>query len=106
VIGRDLPDNTYVTVTNPIPAGLAYAGGLAASSGTASIAGGAVLWKGWVSSGSPVTLQYNAVLSSPGPAYQVYQSTAAIEDGLGGRFQKSTAAVFNGIPVFLPLVSR
>jgi uncharacterized repeat protein (TIGR01451 family) len=99
------PRLNSVQVDNPIPAGLAYAGGLTASSGSASYSSGAVHWSGAVPPGSPVTVQYLATVSSAITQPQVILSIAHISDENGHAYDRQTLVIVNPINIFLPSIA-
>lgn len=51
-------DASGLSLSNPLPDGLSYSGGLSASSGTANQSGGTITWSGSVPEGGTVTIQY------------------------------------------------
>jgi uncharacterized repeat protein (TIGR01451 family) len=95
-----------VILTDTLPTGVTYAGGLSATSGTANYAGGVVTWSGAVNSSAPVTIAFNATidpgLSAPTAIWNVVQ----IEDGAGNLLLRSALTIVNAEQVFLPFVRR
>lgn len=95
-----------VVLTDTLPAGVTYAGGLSATSGNAVYAGGVVSWSGAVNSGAPVTITFNATidpgLSAPTPIW----NTAQINDGFGNILLRRALTIVNAERVHLPFVRR
>ena len=95
-----------VSLTNALPEGLLFAGGLTASSGEASEAGGVISWSGEVRPGAPVTVRYQAQVDAGISGIVRIANTAMVEDGQGNTIPLRATVVVNGIPLFLPLVRQ
>jgi hypothetical protein len=95
-----------VNLAAVLPGGLAYAGGLAASSGTAQVAGQTITWSGAVGLSVPVTISFQAQVSPAITTAQVLTIPFTIQDGLGHIFQPSLRVIANGRAVYLPMVGR
>jgi uncharacterized repeat protein (TIGR01451 family) len=92
-------------LTDTLPAGLTYLGGLAASSGSFGEAGGVITWTGSVPVGASVTISFKAQLdASPVTPYRV-TNAVQLNDGLGIILERQAAAVVNGLAFYLPLIS-
>lgn len=95
-----------VNVTDVLPAGVSFAGGLSATSGLASYAAGVVSWSGAVNPGAPVTVAFNVTidpgLSGPTAIWNVVQ----IDDGLDNLLEKRSLTIVNARQIYLPIVSR
>jgi uncharacterized repeat protein (TIGR01451 family) len=92
-----------IHVTDPLPAGLDYLGGLTASSGTPSYASGVVTWVGDVSDVQPVTISFEVTPSASLTGRVPITNTASIDNGLGGTLTRQATLVANGLQVFLPI---
>ena len=91
-------------LTDTLPAGLTYLGGLAASSGSFGQAGGVITWTGSVPVGAPVTITFQAQLNTlPAAPYRV-TNTVQLNDGLGIVLERQATVVVNGLAVYLPLI--
>jgi uncharacterized repeat protein (TIGR01451 family) len=91
-------------LTDTLPSGLTYLGGLSATSGTFGQSGGVITWTGSVPVGASVTITYRAQLNaSPVTPYRV-TNTVQLNDGLGIILERQATAEINGLAVYLPLV--
>lgn len=95
-----------VQVSNPLSAGLSYAGSLQASAGTASESAGVITWGGAVPPGPGVTIQFIARVSAELVGAQVINVTVTIQDGQGKTLQRQASILVGGYGVYLPLVSH
>ncbi len=95
-----------VRVTDTLPAGLNYAGGLSASSGSASQNGGTITWNGSVLPGTPVTISFRVTVATSVVGPRFIQNTALINDGIGHVWSKQAAVVANGYGTYFPLIMR
>ncbi len=95
-----------VNVTDALPAGVAFAGDLSATSGVASYSAGVVTWNGSVVPGAPVTITFNVTidpgLSSPTAIWNMVQ----IDDGAGSQLEKRVLTIVNARRINLPLITR
>jgi uncharacterized repeat protein (TIGR01451 family) len=89
-----------VQVTDTLPAGVHYAGGLEASAGSAHEAGGTITWSGDVPAAEPVTIRFGAAVDAAQP--QVVVNRALLDDGLGNVLERQAAIVTNGWALYLP----
>jgi hypothetical protein len=89
-----------------LPAGLAYAGGLAASSGTPQVAGQTITWSGAVGLSGPVVISFQAQVSPSITTVQELVVPFTIQDGLGHTLQPAIRVVVNGRAIHLPLIAR
>jgi uncharacterized repeat protein (TIGR01451 family) len=100
------PELSTVSMTDTIPANVAYAGNLSASSGTPQFGSGVVTWDGVVPAGGVVTVSFdvtvNPAVSTPTPIV----NTAQIDDGLGNLLERSVTLIANGMGIYLPIISR
>ncbi len=86
-------------LTDTLPAGLTYLGGLSASSGSAGESGGVITWTGSVPVGASVTITFRAQLNGlPVPPYQV-TNTVQLNDGLGIVLERQATVVVDGLAV-------
>jgi hypothetical protein len=96
----------HVTLSAVLPAGLDYAGGLTASSGTTGVAGKTITWSGPVALSIPVTLTFQAQVNPAVTTAQVLTIPFTIQDGLGHTLHPVITVIANGQAVHLPLVRR
>jgi len=101
--GPGLPN---VSLTDTLPAGLSYAGGLTASSGSPAVNGDTITWSGAVLPGQPVTITFNVLISGALSGYQRVDNTVLIEDGQGGLWHRSAQVFLNGYNIHLPHTAR
>ena len=99
--GPDLPD---VTLENPLPPQLNYAGGLSASSGLATVTAGAITWAGAVNAATPVTISYQATVNASITTPTLITNEAVLDDGQGASMTLSTLLMANGQLHYLPLL--
>lgn len=100
------PTLENVEMTDALPAPLAFAGGLSASSGTVQESGGVITWQGAVHAGQPVVIRFDATIPAGLTSPQPILNTAEISDGLGNHWQRSTVAYVNGYALYLPQINR
>jgi hypothetical protein len=93
-----------VKLTNPMPAPTIFAGGLTASSGTATYSGGQVTWSGAVPGGQPVIVQYHLAVKESVTTPTLIVNRAEVDDGLGSVGSLSAAVMANGLTIHLPSV--
>ena len=95
-----------VILTDTLPTGVAYSGGLSATAGTASYGNGMVTWSGAVSSVAPVTITFNATidpgLNTPTAIWNVVQ----INDGAGDIMLRRALTIVNSKNMYLPFLHR
>jgi hypothetical protein len=96
----------HVDLSAVLPAGLTYAGGLTASSGTPGVSGQTVTWSGAVGLPALVTLSFRAQVSPGITAPQALEIPFTIQDGQGRTLQPSIRIIANGRSVRFPLVGR
>ncbi len=101
--GPTLPS---VSLTSAIPGQVSYAGGLSASSGTPTYGAGQVSWSGVVPAGVPVTIQYNVTVNAGGMTPTPIGFTAVLNDGEGNQDTLTLMVIANGLPTYLPFISR
>jgi uncharacterized repeat protein (TIGR01451 family) len=95
-----------VSLSDALPAGVTYAGGLSATSGVPNYANGAVTWNGAVNPGAPVTITFNVIIDPGLSAPTAIWNTVQIEDGAGSLLERRTLTIVNALHTFLPIVSR
>ncbi|MCI0398687.1 MAG: FG-GAP-like repeat-containing protein [Chloroflexi bacterium] len=95
-----------VLVTDTLPTGLNFQGGLTASSGTVAYSAGTVTWNGDVDAAVPVTITFEVMVDSQITTPQVIVNTALIDDGLGNVWARQAAVVVNGYQAYLPILRR
>jgi uncharacterized repeat protein (TIGR01451 family) len=100
------PQLPAVAMTDTLPAGVSYAGGLIASSGSAQEGGGVITWSGAVPPDAPVAIRFNARVDPAISAPQAIVNTAVIADGLGYLLQRQAVTIVNAQVVHLPLLGR
>jgi uncharacterized repeat protein (TIGR01451 family) len=96
VLGASLSDR--------LPAGISYLGGLEASAGTATYAGGVVSWVGELSPAAPVTVRFQALVSPDVEGAQLITNRALLEDGDGRTWELLARVLVNGSLLYLPVV--
>ena len=101
--GPTLPD---VSVISAIPGNVSYAGSLTASSGTPAFGSGAVSWSGAVVPGAPVTIQFDVTVNGGVVDPTLIVFTAVLDDGEGNHDTLSMMVIANGLPTYLPFISR
>jgi len=95
-----------VSMDDPLPDQVDFAGNLWASSGTANYSGGIVNWHGAVSASTDVVIRFDAIVDSSISSPTIIHNTATIVDGAGHSWQRVSAIIVLGIPVFLPTVGK
>jgi uncharacterized repeat protein (TIGR01451 family) len=95
-----------VLMTDTLPAGIVYQGGLWASSGSAQESAGTITWTGDVDLDTPVTITFNALANPGNDDPQVVVNTAWIDDGLGQTRSLQAAVIVNGRENYLPMARR
>ena len=95
-----------VSLTAVLPDGLAYAGGLTASSGTPQVTGKTITWSGAVMLSDPVAIIFQAQVSPAITTAQVLTIPFTIQDGLGHTLLPVLRVIANGWAVYLPLSRR
>ena len=91
-------------ISNSLPSGLSYAGGLSASRGTASESNGTITWQGTVTAGTPVTLSYQARIDAGLTGATILRNSAQISGGQTLTLQ--ALVIVNGQVIWLPSVGR
>ncbi len=78
-------------LTDPLPGGVTYLGGLSASTGTPSYdaAGNRILWSQLLAPGASAWVQYAAQVTVPPTATAVITNTATVADGFHAPFARS-----------------
>ena len=94
------------SLTSPLPAQVAYAGGLTASNGTPAYVAGEVSWSGAVPAGVPVTIQYEVTVNAGITAPTPIAFTVVLDDGEGKQNMLSATVIANGLPTYLPLIGK
>ncbi|MBK7894589.1 MAG: VCBS repeat-containing protein [Anaerolineaceae bacterium] len=100
------PALNTVSLTSAIPGQVTYAGGLSASGGTPMYGSGQVSWSGAVPAGVPVTIQYNVTINAGVMTPTPMGFTAVLDDGEGNQDTLSMTVIANGLPTYLPFISR
>ena len=95
-----------VSMEDPLPNTVGYAGNLWASSGTAAYSAGIVSWYGAVSASTDVVIRFDARVDSGIFAPTLIRNTATIQDGAGHSWQRGAVVIVLGIPLYLPVVTR
>jgi uncharacterized repeat protein (TIGR01451 family) len=93
-----------VNLTDTLPAQITLSGGPWASSGAASLSGGAILWQGGVQPGAPVTITYRGLLTG-GAQTRAVVNTVEINDGQGNIHYRDAALLVNALHTFFPLIT-
>ena len=94
------------SLTSPLPAQVAYAGGLTASNGTPAYVAEEVSWSGAVPASVPVTIQYEVTVNAGITAPTPIAFTAVLDDGVGKQNTLSATVIANGLPTYLPLIGN
>lgn len=100
------PTLSDVSLTSAIPGQVSYAGGLSASGGTPTYGSGQVSWSGAVPAGVPVTIQYNVTINAGVMMPTPIGFTAVLDDGEGNQETLTLMVIANGLPTYLPFISR
>jgi uncharacterized repeat protein (TIGR01451 family) len=95
-----------VSLSDALPTGVTFAGGLSATSGAASYAGGMVTWTGAVNPGAPVTIVFNVTIDPGLSAPTAIWNTVQIDDGAGNLLERRTLTIVNAAENFLPFIRR
>ncbi len=98
--GPALPN---VIVSDNLPTGTQYLGGLWASSGSYDLSGDVITWNGAVNTSKPVTITFTLIIGGQIDSPQMITNTAEIEDGLDKTYVRQATTVANGYAVFIPL---
>jgi uncharacterized repeat protein (TIGR01451 family) len=93
-------------ITDTLPSGLNYSGGLWASSGSPVFSAGRITWTGDISSGPLVTITFEADVSSLVSTTAVINNTALIDDGAGHVLQRSAMVIVDGFVGYFPLTRK
>lgn len=93
-----------VVVTDSLPSYLTYEGGLSASSGNVSYAGGVVHWDGAVDSSTPVTMRFDARISAALTTPRWAINTAQIDDSFGNLLLRQALTMVGLNWLYLPLI--
>jgi uncharacterized repeat protein (TIGR01451 family) len=100
------PDVAGVRMTDTLPAGVQYAGGLSASGGSWGEAGGVITWTGTGSAFVPVQITYRVIVDAGVTDPTVIRNTAQVDDGLGYIYALQSTVIANGHSAYLPLVTK
>ena len=100
------PDLPAVTLTDTLPAGLTFAGGLSATGGVAEESAGEITWRGAALAAVPVEVVFDALVDPAAPAGTQIVNTVRIADGLGNTFERRATLIVDGRPLFLPVIHR
>jgi hypothetical protein len=103
VVDNQGPDLESVSLVNPLPAALIYAGNLTATSGSAAYSAGQVTWAGAASGAEPVIIRYEATVNGALSAPTMVTMQAQLDDGVGTIWPLNATIIANGDSVFLPL---
>lgn len=95
-----------VTLTNPIPAHVTYAGDLTASSGTPTYDAGIVSWTGAIAERQTVTITYAMTVDADVTTPTVIINQAQVDDGLGRIWSFPMKIIANGQSIYLPILSQ
>jgi uncharacterized repeat protein (TIGR01451 family) len=95
-----------VTLTDQLPVGISFLGGLQASAGTATYADGIVSWTGDVIPGTPVTVSFQALVSPALEGAVTIANQGIIDDGEGRTWVLQAVVVVNGRLSYLPVLVR
>jgi len=101
--GEPLP---VVTMINPLPAEVNYAGDLHASSGAYGETEQTITWNGAVSTSQPVTITYSVTVSEHIDSPAVSVNTVHLDGGQGKVTQLRTSIYINGSAIYLPIISK
>jgi uncharacterized repeat protein (TIGR01451 family) len=99
------PPLLALQLTDSLPSGLAFVpGSLAASSGTPSESGGTISWNGTLRSGKPITIAFQAKVSSAISGTTILTNQAQLSGGRTATFRNTL--IVNGQGVWLPTLRR
>jgi uncharacterized repeat protein (TIGR01451 family) len=99
------PTLTNVVLTDTLPAGIMYAGGLSATAGTPTETDGTITWTGAVNSTSSVTIRFNATIQDNLSSQQAIINTAEIADGWGNVLYPQAVTFVNGHGIYFPYIA-
>jgi hypothetical protein len=91
-------------MTDPLPAGLSFAGNLSATSGIAQQNSGVITWHGAVIAGKPVTISFDALVDPSIISTQVIDNLASIDDGEGNITELQVRTIVNGFLSYWPMI--
>jgi uncharacterized repeat protein (TIGR01451 family) len=94
------------SLTDTLPTGVTYAGGLSATSGVASYASGSLSWSGTVDTGTPVTITFDVTIDSGLSGATAIWNSVSIRDGEGNEVLRSALTLVNTQDIYLPVVRR
>lgn len=95
-----------VSVSDVLPAGVTYAGGLIATSGTASYLAGVVVWNGAVNPGAPVSITFNVTIDAGLSGPTEIWNTILIDDGADHLLERRALTIVNALQNYLPMIHR
>jgi uncharacterized repeat protein (TIGR01451 family) len=95
-----------VILTDTLPAGVTFSGGLSATAGEASYSGGIISWTGPVSSGAPVTISFNVAIDPRLTESTAIWNDVQIDDGAGNILFRRALTVVNAQKSYLPFLRR
>jgi hypothetical protein len=93
-----------VRVTDTLPVGITYQGGLWASSGAYAEDGGTITWVGDVAASEAVIITFNVAVNPAIVEPEAIVNAALINDGLGNVWTRQATIIVNGFPTYLPAV--
>jgi uncharacterized repeat protein (TIGR01451 family) len=100
------PALSGVIMTDTLPAGISYQGGLWASSGSYQENGGVITWSGDVNAADPVTIFFKATIDVQISDPQFIVNSALIDDGNRNILERKAAVVISGVSLYLPAVGK
>ena len=100
------PTLPSVSLTSVIQAQTTYTGGLSASSGTPTYGGEQASWGGSVPAGIPVMIQFNVTVNGGVTDPTPFMGLVNLDDREGNQDTLSLVVIANGLPTYLPAVSK
>jgi uncharacterized repeat protein (TIGR01451 family) len=90
------------TLTDTLPAGLAFAGTLTATQGTPAYANGVISWQGLLATGETAAITYTAVLNQCLAGGPTITNSAHLTDGLGTTITRTATVTFEDLAPAIP----
>jgi uncharacterized repeat protein (TIGR01451 family) len=90
------------TLTDTLPAGLAFAGTLTATQGTPTYANGVISWQGLLATGETAAITYTAVLNQCLAGGSAITNSAQLTDGLGTTITRTATVTFENLAPAIP----
>jgi uncharacterized repeat protein (TIGR01451 family) len=99
---RNTREPATETLTDTLPAGLAFAGTLTATQGTPAYANGVISWQGLLNTGETATITYTAILNQCLGDGSAVTNSAQLTDGLGTTITRTATVTFENLAPAIP----